>query len=391
VERVVKLKGKKVIGLFLLLAVTITLGLVGGCGFRGATAIGWSGGAVDNNTVFVGVVDAKGGRLVAYNLTDNTTLPTKDLAPQPTSGLLSCASALSCGGGTAVVPIYGTPVISGDSVYVAGYNGQIYAYKTDNLASRWKYPSNGYLGSFVGGAVVYENKLFIGSADGKIYALDTATGAKVAEYKTKDKIWGTPAIDEATGTLFIGSYDKSLYALSTDDLSPKWTVETKGSIISQPLVSNGIVYFGSFDKKFYAVNISDGSLAWAQPFTGNNWFWAKPELLDGKIYAACLDNFVYVLDPVTGEIVHEPYDMGNPVSSAPAIVDNLIIFTTREGVLFKIDSTNMVMSQVIDLKTTVDGPLMAYQGIVYVHPQTAVLILVNPVNGVEVGRISLES
>jgi len=384
-EHIVKSSGKKLAGLAFLLTVIISISLMSGCSFRGAATIGWSGGTVADDSVFVG---ANSGRLVAYNLTDNTTLRADALKPKPSNGLLSCAS-MGCGGGTSVVPIYGTPVISGDSVYVAGYNGRIYAYKAENLAYRWNYPVDGYLGSFVGGAVIYNNKLFIGSADGKVYALDTATGAKVNEYKTGGKIWGTPAIDEATGTLFIGSYDKSLYALSTDDLHLKWSFETKGSIISEPLVSNGVVYFGSFDRNFYAVNITDHSLKWK--FTGNNWFWAKPALFNGKLYAACLDHFVYVLDPVNGTAVHDAYDFGNPVSSAPAIVDNLIIFTTREGSMYKIDTTTMDKTQVIDLKTTIDGPLMAYKGIIYVHPQTALMILIDPVSGKQVGTISLES
>jgi len=381
----VKLNSKKLAGLAFLLAAVLTVGLMSSCTFRGAATIGWSGGIVANDSVFVG---ANSGRLIAYNLTDNTTLRADALKPQPSSGFLSCAS-LGCGGGTAVVPIYGTPVISGDSVYVAGYNGRVYSYKAENMAYRWNYPTSGYLGSFVGGAVIYNNKLFIGSTDEKVYALDTATGAKIAEFKTGGKIWGTPTVDEATNTLLIGSYDKKLYALSTDDLSLKWTFETKGSIISQPLVSDGIAYFGSFDKNLYAVNIADGSLKWK--FSGQKWFWARPAILDGKLYAACLDNYVYVLDPANGKAAHDAYDMGNPVASAPAIVDNLIVFVTREGSMYKIDTTTMDMTPVIDLKTTVDGPLMAYKGIIYVHPQSAIMLLVDPVQGKQISVISLES
>jgi eukaryotic-like serine/threonine-protein kinase len=384
-ECVVKLSGKKIAGVAFLLALVISLGLVSGCGFRGAATIGWSGGTVSNDAVFVG---ANSGRLVAYDLTDNSTLRADALKPQPSGGLLSCAS-LGCGGGTSVVPIYGTPVVSGDSVYVAGYNGRIYAYKTENLAYRWNYPVDSYLGSFVGGAVVSNGKLFIGSADEKVYAIDTASGSKVAEYKTKGKIWGTPAVDEATGTLFIGSYDKTLYALSTDDLKLKWSFKTNGAVISEPLISDGVIYFGSFDKSFYALNIVDGSVKWQ--FGGKNWFWAKPALFNGKLYAACLDHFVYVLDPVTGTAAHEAYDMGNPVSSAPAVVDNFIIFTTREGSMYKIDTTTMDKTPVIDLQATIDGPLMAYKGIIYAHPQAAIMFLIDPVAGKQVGTISLES
>jgi outer membrane protein assembly factor BamB len=83
--------------------------------------------------------------------------------------------------------------------------------------------------------------------------------------------------------------------------------------------------------------------------------------------------------------------MGNPVASAPVVVDNLIVFATREGSLYKINTTTMDKTQIIDLKTTIDGPLMAYKGIIYVHPQAALMLLIDPVSGKQVGTISLES
>ncbi len=378
-----KLKSKKTIALIvLLLALILTIGLVGGC-TRGSVAIGWSGGTVSGNTLFIG---SDTGRLSAINLTDSSILHAEALTAQSSGSFLSCAS-LGCGTSSVSVPIYGTPVVSDDLVYVAGYNGQIAAYRTDNLAERWVYPRQGFLKSFVGSPVIYDNKLFIGCTDGVFYAFDADTGDLLYQFKTGDRIWGSPAVDPSTNTILFGSYDKKFYALSTNDLSLKWSYTTKGSIISTPLVDNGIVYFGSFDRYLYAVKISDGSLVWQ--FQGTNWFWAQPQLLNGVLYAGCLDNFVYAIDPATGKSVHDPYDLNSAVASSPAIVDNFIIFASRNGIIYKIDSKTGDMTLVIDLKTSVDGPLMANGGIVYIHPQTDTLLRVNPVSGATLPAISL--
>lgn len=380
-----KLKGKKIFGLvFLLIAVILVLGLFGGC-VRGMSPIGWSGGTIADGNLYVG---SNEGRLVSLNLNDDSIQWAETLKGATQSGIFGCSPMAGCGGGTSKVAIYGTPVVSGDLVYIAGYNGKIYAYKTDNLAQRWIYPREGYLKPFVGGMVIAKGKLFIGSSDGWVYALDALTGDKLYETKVGDKIWSTPAVDAENNTLYIGAFDKKLYAYSMDNLSLKWVYQTEGSIISTPLVYNGIVYFGSFDRNLYAINASDGSLKWK--YTGKNWFWAQPEVLNGVLYAGCLDNFVYALDPATGAKIKD-FDLKSPVSSRPVVVENLIIFASGDGIVYKIDGASKEISQIVDLKTKVDGPLTANAGIVYIHPQTNELMRINPVSGTVLPAISLKS
>ena len=78
----------------------------------------------------------------------------------------------------------------------------------------------GNLQPFVGGPVVFGGKVYVGCSDGKLYALDAASGDKQWDFPTGDKIWSTPAVDD--GTVYIGSFDNKLYALNADDGSKKW-------------------------------------------------------------------------------------------------------------------------------------------------------------------------
>jgi eukaryotic-like serine/threonine-protein kinase len=376
VENVVKLKNKKTVGkVALLITAVLAVGILGISCISGMTAIGWSGGTVSNGTLYVGSI---AGRLAAVNLTDNSRQWAEPLKAVVTSGLFGCApsSGGGCAGGTSVVPIYGTPVVSDNLVYIAGYNGKIFAYNTNNLATRWVFPREGNLQPLVGSLVLARNKLFIGCSDGWVYALDAATGDMLAEFKTGDKIWGTPAVDG--NTLYIGSFDKNLYALNTNDLSLKWKFTTEGSIIATPLVYNGTVYIGSFDRNLYAVNASDGALKWK--YTANNWFWAQPAVINDTIYAGCLDGFIYALKADTGAKIKE-FDLLNPVASQPVVVNDLIIFASQNGVIYKIDSGSQEITQIAALKFNVDGPLTAYEGIIYIQTQDFNMQRVDPVNG----------
>jgi len=56
-----------------------------------------------------------------------------------------------------------------------------------------------------------DNTIYIGSDDGKLYALDADNGAMLWEFQTGDKIISSPAV--ADGVVYVGSYDGTLYAI----------------------------------------------------------------------------------------------------------------------------------------------------------------------------------
>lgn len=375
--------------ILLLMIMLLVIGLAGfGC-IRGLQPLGWSGGVVSNGTLFVG---SKEGKLVAVNLADESRQWTESLKAASQGGGFGCVPAMAgggcgaCGAGAPGVAIYGTPEVSGDLVYIGGYNGKIYAYVSDTLSVRWVYPREENLEPIVGGLVVAQGKVYFGGSDGKVYALDAATGDKLWEFETGDKVWSTPAISD--GTLFIGSFNKKLYALSAADGSKQWEFETEGAIITTPLIHNGTVYIGSFDRHLYALNTADGSLRWK--FMGENWFWAKPVVYDNTIYAGCLDDRVYALKADTGDKVAE-FDLESPISSSPVMVDSSIIFASRKGIVYVIDAGLNKLGKLADIEEDVYGPLCVNEGIVYIHTQDLTLHRINAINGAVLRPISLES
>ncbi|OGO33068.1 MAG: hypothetical protein A2Z29_01980 [Chloroflexi bacterium RBG_16_56_11] len=358
-------------------AAVLAVGLVAvGC-VGGMAPVGWSGGTVSGGTLYVGSSE---GQLVAVNLTDESRRWSEQLQATSRPGLFGCAA-----GGSTAVAIYGSPVVVGDLVYIAGYNGKIYAYTAATLSSRWVFPREGYFEPFVGGLVAGGGKLFVGGSDGKVYALDAATGDKLWEFTTGDKIWATAAFYENTifegsggqftneDTLFIGSFDKKLYALNANDGTKKWEFTTGGAIITTPLVFDSTIYVGSFDRTLYALRAADGVEKWR--FTGNNWFWAQPAVWKGVIYAGNLDGNVYALDAENGGKVAE-FQTG-PLSAAPVVVDDFVVFAAKNGAVWKIDTASREMAKITDLVAEVDGPLATSDGDVYIHAQGTSLYRIN--------------
>ncbi|MFC1908679.1 PQQ-binding-like beta-propeller repeat protein [Chloroflexota bacterium] len=385
----------------LLLLVIFLVGLIGlGC-IQGLQPVGWSGGAVSGNTLFVGSLE---GRLVAVNTVDTSRQWSDELKAEVKSGGFNLGCTLG-GGGGAKVAIYGTPVVAGDLVYLGGYNGKVYAFNADSLGVRWVYPPDDYLRDkekkvvpIIGGLATDLEKVYFGGSDGKVYALDATTGEEKWKFVTEDEdtIWSTPAVKD--GTLYIGSFDKKLYAIDTETGKEKWRgpFKTEGVIVSTPVVYNNTVYFGSFDRHLYAVDIVNGKEIWKFPATDEaennpgNWFWTKPVVYKDAVYAGNLDGEVYVLQADSGNKIAE-FDLGSPVSSAPVMVADSIIFASRKGAVYNLDTRSNQIKQIADIEDEVYGPLAQSEGVIYIHTPNLVLHRINADTGAILMSISLKS
>ncbi len=358
----------------------IVLALVGlvftGC--TGGTTIpkGWSGGTVDGNNIYIGSMD---GRLIAVNIVDGSRLWAAKLETGATSG-----GGFGCAQGPTSVAIYGSPAVSDNLVYVGGYNGKVYAYPSAGREEpRWIYPRQGNLsGSIVGSLVTDQGRVYFASAAGTVYALDTAEGYKVWDFRTGEKIWSTPAV--AGDTVFIGTFSKKLYALNIADGTKKWEFKAEGAIVTTPVVDGNTVYIGSFDRYLYALDTATGSLKWK--FIAGNWFWAKPVVYNGVIYASNLDGKLYVLKADTGEKVTEfdlnsPITLNKPISSSLALVGNSVVVATEAGIVYVVDTATNEIKELDSLGEKVYASLSAGQGRVFIHTAQDALYAIDVASG----------
>ncbi len=371
----------------LLLVILLSALVFSGCRPGGTMVVpkGWSGAVTDNNTLFVGSME---GNIAAASIEDGRLIWATPLETgQVSGGWFGCSQA------TTTIAIYGSPSINGDLVYVAGYNGRIYAFNNETGATRWVYPRDGYLDNIVGGPLIESGNLYFASSDGKVYALNAETGDDriwKEPFNIGNKIWSTPAIEG--NTLYIGSFDNKLYAINTTTGKEKWEepFETGGAIVSTPVIHNNTVFIGSFDRHIYAVNAATGKEIWRYPDNGEekdkpgNWFWAKPVIYGNTIYAGCLDGKVYAINAGNGKLVAK-IDLGSPISSSPVIVgDLLVVAATQERpkktTIYTIDTDNEEML-ILSLDEEVHAPLATTGGKVYVHTADNFLYEVDPGSG----------
>ena len=177
--------------------------------------------------------------------------------------------------------VFSSPVISGNRLFIGSDDGYLYALNAASGQLLWKFRTGGRVSS---SAAVYEDKVVVMSFDGSVYCLEHQSGKELWKFQTAgEKVFSAPGIhglpekdrdlDDpwdmflsspvfANGIVYVGSGAGIFYALDGTTGQKKWEFETGGVIHSSPAYANNTVYFGSWDSYLYALNSENGSLKW---------------------------------------------------------------------------------------------------------------------------------
>ncbi len=179
--------------------------------------------------------------------------------------------------------IRATPAFAGQGVFFSSDDGYIYALHKDSGELLWKYnlgdgeavrnlPAYEATSDFDWGKsspVVKGHSLYVGSADGHLYALNATSGDLLWKFKAKDRIRSNPV---AQGNrVYFGSWDHSVYALDGRTGELLWKQKTGGRIVSTPLLMDGRVIVGSRDAQLYAWNAKSGETEWVYRYPNGSW------------------------------------------------------------------------------------------------------------------------
>ena len=118
------------------------------------------------------------------------------------------------------------------------------------------------------------------------------------KFKTGGPIEAAPVI--VNDVVYIGSTDGRMYALNAKTWGIKWVYDAGSAIRFSAAVYGGRVYFSTRDSKFYALNAETGDKLWE--FKTEGWIDAPPVLLDGIAYIGSYPTRIYLLDAITGKM-----------------------------------------------------------------------------------------
>lgn len=167
-------------------------------------------------------------------------------------------------------------------------------------------------------------RLYFGSWDHRVYALDGHTGRLEWSFSTGDRVKAGVAL--AGRTVYVGSYDGYLYALDARNGRLRWRAGggRLGALYATPSVARGRVFVGSTNGRVYAFSLSGNELWTVQ--TGS-YVYSPAALAGTTAYVGSYDHRLYALAQATGR-TRWWFDAGGPISGAPTVVDRLVYFST---------------------------------------------------------------
>jgi len=204
---------------------------------------------------------------------------------------------------------------------------------------KWSFATNGAVHS---SPVVSGGRLFIGSYDNSLYALDAATGAKLWSFKTEGEILSTPAVHK--DAVYFGSKDGYVYALNAQTGALIWKYETNLSVVSSPVVTDELVIIPSMDSYLYAISTADGKRQWRvqlydTKYTG---VYSSPALLDDAVFYAGKNGILYSASIKSGGRNWQ-FATSSAIYASPVIKDGRLYIVSYDRVFYALDLTTQTV------------------------------------------------
>jgi hypothetical protein len=167
-------------------------------------------------------------------------------------------------------------------------------------------------------------RVYFGSWDHRVYALDGHTGRLEWSLLTGDRVKGGVAL--AGRNVYAGSYDGYLYALDARSGRLRWKAGggRLGGLYATPSIAHSRVFVSSTNGRVYAFSLAGNELWSVQ--TGS-YVYSPAALADATAYVGSYDHRLYALSQATGRS-RWTFDAGAPISGAPTVIDGLVYFST---------------------------------------------------------------
>jgi outer membrane protein assembly factor BamB len=273
------------------------------------------------------------------------------------------------------------PSVAYGKLYTASREGDVFAFgleKGDKLWSTDLSDLKGERGFFDsrqsallnGGPITGINKIFIGSENGDVFALDAENGKLDWQGEVKGEVIAAPAID--AGILVVNTASGVIKAFNASNGKDEWQIEQEVPAltirgVSAPAISSGGVVVGSADGTMSVYILESGQAGWTAEIgeaTGSTQLErvidvdSAPLIFGDKVYSISVRGNLTAVDLRTGRMVWErQYSSYRQLS----ISGNTIYLTDIKGHVYAVDRHNgfETWSQLSLTNRGVTGPAVA--------------------------------
>lgn len=237
-------------------------------------------------------------------------------------------------------PLWAGPVYADGAVYAGAEDGRVFALDARTGAERWTFRAGGAVRTR---PAVNGNVLYVQSDDGLLYARDSRDGTErwtarivdgpvvrlpFSDPKSRYDRFGSD-VTVAGDRLYVGTHDGRLLALDAADGRILWSFGAGDAVLAAPLVRDGRVTFGSYDRFVYALDAADGRLLWKRDTGGA--VVSTPAFDSGRVIVGnrCYDLLAF--DAATGEVAWKQYVWMSWIESSATIRDGVVFVGSSDA------------------------------------------------------------
>jgi outer membrane protein assembly factor BamB len=225
--------------------------------------------------------------------------------------------------------IRGSPMLDGDTVYIASEDKHVYALDEYSGELRWKIKLDDVIAA---SPSIAGNTLVVGTESGVLFGIHRSEGTEAWSVDLGSPISTAACIDRDVAV--VGTYGGRVHGVDADDAELLWTYPPEAedaldAVLSTPAASSGLVYFGS--DGLYCLEIASGIQAWHQE-TGD-YVRGGPAISDDYLLFGCYDGMIRCLDKTTGSVIWK-FQTSSSIRSAASIDYDKAYLGSRDGILY---------------------------------------------------------
>ena len=191
------------------------------------------------------------------------------------------------------------------SVYLPTFDGRLYALDAATGRVLWRHRAGrcGWASPAVARHLVYIT--FIASREcnsheqgGEVDAFDARSG-RLRWQRLIGPTESSPLV--ARGRVFVGDWNGTVWALDAATGRTHWAMRTTGAIKGSLALSGKRLFIGNYAGEMLALQAASGRVLWRS--TGHGSFYSSPAVAYGRVYVGSLDDGVYAFGAASGRVL----------------------------------------------------------------------------------------
>jgi len=258
------------------------------------------------------------------------------------------------------------PVVGYGGVFEEAFDGRLYALDPATGKVRWRYYSRrcGWSSPALADHLLFATFIAHPSCssplrNGQLVAFSAATG-HVKWRRTIGPSESSPVV--SNGTVYVADQGGRVYAFAVRTGRLRWSFDTGAPIKASPTLAYGRIYIGNYAGQMFALSAQTGRAVWRIGGFGD--FYSTASVSGGRVYVGSLDDRVYSFSARNGDPLWSFMTRGY-VYDSPAVWRGLVLIGSYDGYFYVLQADSGSVRWRFNAHAAISGAASVVDGVVY--------------------------